>query len=197
MKAENGGLGDLGKILAELPDNEETRRKALLLREFLVTDENARVQIADIENGVFRDTLNADEAALAERLFNNIKNEFEINSQKDMMDLWLMVALFTKSKRFMRAESKDVAFINRLASIQKKFLDSYSQLGRELGLSRQQRLIRRVSTMDSTGSITELFAGIAQVEMATPAKRKAKKDGISNRERKQVKATTRKNAKKS
>jgi len=168
----------------------------LLLREFLVTDENARVQIADIENGVFRDTLNADEAALAERLFNNIKNEFEINSQKDMMDLWLMVALFTKSKRFMRAESKDVAFINRLASIQKKFLDSYSQLGRELGLSRQQRLIRRVTTMDSTGSITELFAGIAQVEMARPAKRKAK-DGISNRERKQIKATTRKNAKKS
>ena len=175
MKKENGVFDDLAEKLKNLPDNEETRRKALLLKEFLVADENAKTRIADIDNGIFRDTLNSSESAIAEKLFGSIKEEFEIATQKDLMDLWLMIALFVKTKRFIRIDSDDLKTVNTIASIQKKFLDSYGQLGRELGITRQQRLVRKVSVSDDTGSITELFAGITQVEMDTPKKRKSKK----------------------
>ncbi len=180
MTKENGDFAELAEKLKNLPNNEETRRKALLLKEFLVADENAKTRIADIDNGIFRDTLNSSESAIAENLFGSIKEEFEINTQKDLMDLWLMIALFVKTKRFIRLDSDDLKTVNTIASIQKKFLDSYSQLGRELGISRQQRLVRKVSTMDDTGSITELFAGITQVEMDTPKKRKSKKKKKKN-----------------
>jgi len=172
---EKSNYEELAKALSELPDDEDTRRRALLLKEFLVADEHSKTQIADIENGVFRDTLGADESALAERLFDQIKREFEIDSQKDLMDLWLMIALFVKSRRFMRFNSKDVESANKMASVLKKFLDAYGTLGRELGLSRQQRLVRRAVQYDDTGSLTQVFAGIEQVEIDTPAKRKKKR----------------------
>ena len=183
---------DIAKQLAALPNTEETRRRALLLKEFLISEENAKTRIADIDNGIFRDTLSSDEAAMAERLFNNIKREFEINSQKDLMDLWLMVATFVKSKRFIRIKATDPDVANKISSITKKFLDIYSSLGRELGLSRQQRLVRRTVSVDDTGSITELFAGIEQVELDTPAKRskKKKKYGISSSDEEEVEATS-------
>jgi len=172
---EKSKYEELAKALSELPDDEDTRRRALLLKEFLVADEHSKTQIADIENGVFRDTLGADEATLAERLLEQIKREFEIDSQKDLMDLWLMIALFVKTRRFMRIESKDTDSANKISSIVKKFLDAYGSLGRELGLTRQQRLVRRSVQYDDTGSLTEVFAGIEQVEMDTPIKKKAKK----------------------
>jgi len=184
---------ELAKQLAALPNTEETRRRALLLKEFLVAEENAKTRIADIDNGIFRDTLSNDEAAMAESLFTNIKREFELDSQKDLMDLWLMVAVFIKSRRFMRFNTKDVDTANKVSSITKKFMDTYAALGRELGLSRQQRLIRRTVSVDDTGSITELFAGIEQVELDTPAKRskkKKKKHGISSDDEEEVESTS-------
>ena len=182
---------ELAKKLAALPDNEETRRRALLLKEFLITDEHAKTQIADINNGLFNDALRKDEAALAERLFDNIKTEFEIDTQKDLMDLWLMISYFIKTKRFMRIDPKDTDQARKLASITKQFTDSYASLGRELGLSRQQRLVRKVTTVDEMGSITELFAGLSQHEVDTPKKRRAKKKkrGISTDDEEQVEST--------
>ena len=183
---------ELAKQLAALPNTEETRRRALLLKEFLVAEENAKTRIADIDNGIFRDTLSKDEAAMAEMLFTNIKREFEIDSQKDLMDLWLMVAVFIKSRRFMRVNTNDIDTANKLSSVTKKFMDAYAALGRELGLSRQQRLVRRTVSVDDTGSITELFAGIEQVELDTPAKRskKKKKHGISSDDEEEVESTS-------
>jgi len=185
---------ELAKQLAALPNTEETRRRALLLREFLVAEENAKTRIADIDNGIFRDTLSNDEAAMAENLFTNIKREFEIASQKDLMDLWLMVAVFIKSRRFLRFKTNDIDAANKISSITKKFMDAYASLGRELGLSRQQRLIRRTVSVDDTGSITELFAGIEQVALDTPAKRskkkKKKKHGISSNDEEEVESTS-------
>jgi hypothetical protein len=181
---------ELAKKLAELPDNEETRRRALLLKEFLVTDEHSKTQIADINNGLFRDSLKPEEAAVAERLFENIKTEFEIETQKDLMDLWLMVSHFMRTRRYMRAKVQDTDQTRKLASIIKQFNDSYLSIGRELGLSRQQRLVRKVTTVDEMGSITELFAGLSQHEVDTPKKRRAKKKrGISTDDEEQVEST--------
>ena len=181
---------ELAKKLAELPDNEETRRRALLLKEFLVTDEHSKTQIADINNGLFRDSLKPEEASVAERLFENIKKEFEIETQKDLMDLWLMVSHFMRTRRYMRAKVQDTDQTRKLASIIKQFNDSYLSIGRELGLSRQQRLVRKVTTVDEMGSITELFAGLSQHEVDTPKKRRAKKKrGISTDDEEQVEST--------
>lgn len=181
---------ELAKALSELPNTEETRRKALLLKEFLVEDELSKRRVADIENGVYRDTLSAEESALAEKLFNNIKTEFRLDTQKDLMDLWLMVAFFVRSKRFLRAKAADEKQAKTFASVVKSFADSYSSLARELGLSRQQRLVRRVSKYEDNGSLTQLFAGIEQVELDTPAKRVAKKDKKKKKKKKEAEEVT-------
>ena len=94
------------------------------------------------------------------------------------------------SRRYMRAKVQDTDQTRKLASIIKQFNDSYLSIGRELGLSRQQRLVRKVTTVDEMGSITELFAGLSQHEVDTPKKRRAKKKRvISTDDEEQVEST--------
>jgi len=173
---ESPNFKDISEALKNLPNNDETRRKALLLTEFLTADENAKTSILDIENGLYRDTFSVDESALAERLFLGIKDEFQLESQKDLMDLYLMIANFIKSKRFMRLhDSGNLDDAKRVTSILKSLQDSYASLGRELGLNRQQRLVRRAVRIDETGSITEIFAAIDQQEVLSPKKKAIKR----------------------
>jgi len=157
--------------LKKLPKDDEYRRRALLLKRYMIEDETAKVAVSDIENGIFNDIFSGEESALASRLFELIKSEFKIKTEKDLMDVYLMIANFIKAKRFLRYRSDALDKENWASMIAKRFQDEYIVLGRELGLSRKDRLVRKIKQVDSTGSLTEIFAAIDQVEVPAPGKK--------------------------
>ena len=180
-------LQELNKALQNLPDTPETRRKALLLKRYLIADQDAETRFKEIEYGIFSEIFSEEESALGERLFNLIKDEFQLESTKDLMDLHLMIANYLKSRRIMKIQVNDLKLKNIVASISKKWQDTYSALGKELAISRQQRLVRRLEYEDETGSITKIFASIGDYEREHPEKvtpinvkikKKEKKDEI-------------------
>ena len=118
---------ELNVALQNLPDNPETRRKALLLKRYLIADDDAKTRIADIESGIFSDMFSIEEASLGERLFNLIKDEFNIESTKDLMDLHLMIMNYLKTRRIMKIQVNDLKLKNIVASLAKKWQDKDSR----------------------------------------------------------------------
>ena len=161
-------LKELNKALQNLPDTPETRRKALLLKRYLIAEKDAATRFAEIESGVFSDVFSEDEAALGEKLFNMIKEEFQLESSKDLMDLHLMIMNYLKTRRVMRLRVNDLKLKSLVASIAKKWQDNYASLGKDLAISRQQRLVRKLEYEDETGSITKIFASIGDFEKEHP-----------------------------
>ena len=161
-------IEQLATDLAQLPNTPEMRRKALLLRKYLVAEESGRTKLGEIQAGIFSDSFSEEEAALGNRLFNLIKDEFQLENTKDLMDLHLMIMNYLKTRRLMGLEFDNIKLKNALASIIKKFTDAYSALGRDLAINRQQRLIRKIEYEDETGSITKIFASVQQYEEEHP-----------------------------
>jgi len=161
-------LQELNKALQNLPDTPETRRKALLLKRYLIADQDAQTRFKEIEYGIFSEIFSEEESALGERLFNLIKEEFQLESTKDLMDLHLMIMNYLKTRRISRIQVNDLKLKNIVASIAKKWQDNYSSLGKDLAISRQQRLVRRLEYEDETGSITKIFASIGDYERDNP-----------------------------
>jgi len=160
---------ELAEKLAQLPDTPETRRKALILKKHLLGDEQGRIEVAEIEEGIFSDMFNEQDAALGERLFNLIKEEFQLTNTKDLMDLHLMIINYLKTRRLHRVDVKnDPKLQSMYAAVIQRFTSTYSKLGADLGVTRQQRLVRKVVTEDESGSITTMFANVEQYEKDHP-----------------------------